>query len=277
MDAFGLLERAATLGVEVLQIADNLPVDALPAPDIDRLGTAAQRAGLALELGTRGVEPSHLARFLDLACCLKVRLVRTITYTDGHALTLAQVEAWLREALPSYERAGVTLALENYEEHTSEELAGLVRRIGSPCLGICLDTVNSLGALETPAEVVHILSPLTVNVHVKDFSIARIPSRMGYLVTGRPAGAGCIDIPWLIGQVRQCGREPNVIVEQWPPFSNTLSATIALEAAWAEQSVRYLQRCLCGVERITVHALVITDWCAPALTPGARRWANGFR
>jgi 3-oxoisoapionate decarboxylase len=242
MNTFGLLERATTLGVEVLQIADNLPVDALSTPDIERLGTAAQRAGLALELGTRGVEPSHLALFLDLACCLKARLVRTLTCTDGHATALAQVEARLREALPGYERAGVTLALENYEEHTSEELANLVRRIGSPSLGVCLDTVNSLGALETTDEVVRILGPLTVNLHVKDFSIARIPSRMGYLVEGRPAGTGCLDIPWLIGQVHRNGHELSVIVEQWPPFSGSLTATIALEAEWAEQSVRHLQR-----------------------------------
>lgn len=246
MDAFGLLERAAALDVEVLQIADNLPVDVLPACDMSRLNHAARRAGIALELGTRGVEPSHLALFLDLARCLDVRLVRTLTSTGGHAPALAEVEAWLREVLPSYERSGVTLALENYEEHTSEELASLVSRIGSRCLGVCLDTVNSLGALETPAEVVRILSPLTVNLHVKDFSIARIPSRMGYIVTGCPAGTGRLDIPWLLGQVRACRREPSVIVEQWPPFSDTLATTIALEAGWAEQSVRYLRRCLRG-------------------------------
>ena len=244
MDAFGLLERAVALEVEVLQIADNLPVDALPASDLSRLSNDARRVGISLELGTRGVEPSHLALFLELARSLDVRLVRTLTSTDGHSPALAQVEAWLREALPGYERAGVTLALENYEAHTSEELASLMRRIGSPGLGVCLDTANSLGALETPAEVVRTLGPWTVNLHVKDFRVARISSRMGYLVTGCPAGAGRLDIPWLLGQVRGFRSAPSVIVEQWPPFTDTLATTITLEAGWAEQSVRHLRMCL---------------------------------
>ena len=60
LDVFGLLGRAAALGAEVVQIADNLPVDELSAEDIDRLSAAARRAGIALELGTRGVEAPHL-------------------------------------------------------------------------------------------------------------------------------------------------------------------------------------------------------------------------
>ena len=241
LDAFGLLDRAVLLGVGVVQIADNLPVDAMPPAELDRLRDSAERAGIALELGTRGVEPPHLARYLELACCLGARLVRTLAGTAAFTPDIGQAETWLRDVLPCYERAGVILALENYEKHTTAELAGMVGRIGSPCLGICLDTTNSLGTLETPADVVHRLAPLAVNVHVKDFGIARIPSMMGYLIEGRPAGAGMLDIPMLLGELRRCGRDPNIIVEHWPPFCGDADATIAMEAGWAEQSVRYLQ------------------------------------
>jgi sugar phosphate isomerase/epimerase len=241
LDAFGLLDRAVALGVEVVQVADNLPVDALSTDDLARLAEGASRSGIAIELGTRGVEPAHLARYLELALATGARLVRTLTHRKDSTPDLPQIEAWLRQSLPSYERAGVTLALENYERHTAAELAALVYKIGSPSLGVCLDTVNSLGALETPAEVVCRLAPLTVNLHVKDFEIKRVPSMMGYVVTGCPAGTGRLDVPWLLDEMRGCGRDPSVIVEQWPPFSDTIGVTVALEAAWAEQSVRYLQ------------------------------------
>lgn len=241
LDAFGLLDRASTLGVGVVQIADNLPVDALPSADLGRLAAAAAHAGITLELGTRGVEPPHLERYLELARCLGARLVRTLTHARGSTPDLSRAEGWLRETLPAYERAGITLALENYEEHRTEELASLVCRIGSPFFGLCLDTVNSLGALEVPAGVVRRLAPFAVNLHVKDFDIVRVPSMMGYMVLGRPAGKGRLDIPWLVDEVRRHGRNPSVILEQWPPFADTLEGTIAIEAEWAEQSIRYLQ------------------------------------
>jgi sugar phosphate isomerase/epimerase len=60
------------------------------------------------------------------------------------------VEGRLREVLPEFARAGVSIALENYEAYATRELAELVARIGSSHLGICLDTVNSFGALESP-------------------------------------------------------------------------------------------------------------------------------
>jgi sugar phosphate isomerase/epimerase len=246
LDAFDLLERAATLGVALVQIADNLPLETMPPAAVARLGSTARETGLALEIGTRGIEPSHLYRFLDIARCLHAGLVRTLTANNSPAPPAEQIEASLREVLPAYEQAGVQLALENYEQQTSEELADLVRRIDSPCLGVCLDTVNSLGALEGPAEVTRFLLPIAFNLHVKDFGIERVPSRMGYLVIGRPAGTGRLDVPALLDQARRHGREPSVIVEQWPPFSDTLAATIALEAEWAEQSVRYLQQYLCN-------------------------------
>ncbi len=64
-------------------------------------------------------------------------------------------------------------------------MAALVESIGSYYVGICLDTVNSFGALETTDDVVRILAPYVINVHVKDFAIERIDTMMGYSVTGR--------------------------------------------------------------------------------------------
>jgi hypothetical protein len=38
----------------------------------------------------------------------------------------------------------------------------------------------------------------------------------------------------------EASRQANVIVEQWPPFQETLPKTMDLELSWARQSVEHL-------------------------------------
>ncbi len=130
LDAFGLLDRATSLGIGVVQIADNLPVESLSRDALEELGRQATRRGIALELGTRGVEPEHLLRHLDLARRPGVKLVRTLTHTAGSTPDLNVAESWIREVLPDFARAGVVLALENYEKHTCGEFARMCAMIG---------------------------------------------------------------------------------------------------------------------------------------------------
>jgi hypothetical protein len=64
---------------------------------------------------------------------------------------------------------------------------------------------------------------------------------MGFVVEGRPAGQGRLDVPWLLERLRAAGRDANAILEQWPPPEATTHQTIAKEKAWARQSVSYLR------------------------------------
>ncbi len=109
----------------------------------------------------------------------------------------------------------------------------MVRAAESPRVGICLDTVNSFGALEGPAVVVENLGPLTVNLHLKDFAVRRAGHKMGFTVEGTPAGDGRLDIPWLLGRLRELGRDPNAILELWVPPEADLEKTVAKELEWA--------------------------------------------
>jgi sugar phosphate isomerase/epimerase len=230
VDALRLLERAGAMGAQVVQIADNLPLDGSLVGPLHRAA-----ADIEIELGTRGTEAGTLLRYLEYAVALGSRLIRTLPSEGCTADTL-------RAVLPEFERERVVLAIENYECLPSVELAAIVARLDSPWVGICLDTVNSLGALEMPEFTVKTLAPYTVNLHVKDFAIVRVPHRMGFEIAGRPAGQGRLDLPWLIDQVRSCGREPNLVLEQWPPFTGSLEETMAGEAAWAEAGMNYLKR-----------------------------------
>jgi sugar phosphate isomerase/epimerase len=241
----GLLDRAAALGVGVVQVADNLPLHKLDAAE--RRDARHQAAGLDLtiEIGTRGVEPAHLRCYLGLAVEFDAVLLRTLTHTVESQPTLELAEQWIREVLPEFEDAGVTLGLENYERHSCRDLGALVRRLESRHVGICLDTVNSLGALETTERVVETLAPVTVNLHVKDFVIGRVQQMMGFVVTGAPAGEGMLNIPWLLRQMSQRDKNMSAILEQWPPARESVEAAIAQEREWAERGVRYLHSSGC--------------------------------
>ena len=236
LDALGLLERTKGYGVSVLQIADNPGLHLMQEDELDRISKTASTYGITLEVGTRGIEPSHLMRYLDIARKLNSSIVRSITHrVDDGAVSN------IREVLPAYEKAGVNIALENHDEHRTDELAAFLDRIGSPSVGVCLDTVNSFAALEAPDRVVRNLAPYTLNLHVKDFEVMRFGSELGFSIVGRPAGEGRLDIEWTLSYLKEKGRDPNAIVELWTPYTRTLEETIALEEEWAERSIRYLK------------------------------------
>jgi sugar phosphate isomerase/epimerase len=168
-----LLDKAVQLGVRVVQVIDNLPLLGRPKGELLRFRQRADELSIQLEMGTSGISPEHLAEYLSLAQLLGSRIVRVLTDTAEHKPTVEEVEALLRQSLPAYEKAGVCIAVENHDRLPTKVLAGILERIRSPFLGICLDTVNSFGALEGPEVVVENLAPWVVNLHVKDFWIRR--------------------------------------------------------------------------------------------------------
>ena len=244
LSALGVIEAANALDVRVVQIADNMPLDRMSAADLDRLRDRARQLDIELEVGTRGLEPSRLLSYLDIALRLGAGLVRTLipVQTAGSKPDLEQLKAWIREVLPAFESAGVTIAIENYERHSYRGLLRLVESVASPNVGVCLDTLNSLGAVETPREVVAALAPYTLSLHVKDFQIRRVESGLGYLISGCAAGDGLLDMDWIIGELNRHGRDVNLIVELWTPFEESVEKTIAVEREWAAVSVAFLKK-----------------------------------
>lgn len=241
MNAFDLLDLAHEFKVGVVQIADNLPLDHLTDAERARLRAQADAYGIQIEVGTRGIGADHLRRYLALAQYFGSPILRVVVDTrDDHPSPDGVIER-LRPLLPDFAAAQVILAIENHDRFTTDALIHIVRRLDSSHVGICLDTVNSFGALEGPALVVERLGPWTVNLHIKDFAVRRADHNMGFTVEGRPAGQGQLDVPWLLREVGKHGRDVNAILELWPPPGESLDATIAKERSWAEISVDYLQ------------------------------------
>jgi len=241
LDAFGLLARAAEWRLGLVQFADNLPLDRMASGELAALRERAERDGMALEVGMRGLQEDAVVRYLEIAGRLGSAILRAVIDAPGFEPTPDEVVAVLRRLVPSLTRAGVTLAIENHDRFASAVLAEMVRAATSPRVGVCLDTVNSFGALEGPAAVVETLGPLTVNLHLKDFTVRRADHKMGFAVEGAPAGRGRLDIPWLLRRLQAMGRDPNAILELWVAPEGDIERTVAKELQWAEQSLAYLR------------------------------------
>jgi len=241
-----LLHKAVQLGVRVVQIADNLPLDRLSPAELDSLEERARKLGLAVEVGTRGIARHHLLAYLELASRFQSPILRVVVDTADCHPSEEEIIATFRSVAPAFERAGVSLAVENHDRFKAQALARMIDEVDSPSLGVCLDTANSFGALESLEVVMAALGPWVVNLHVKDFTIYRASHRMGFTIEGRPAGQGRLDVPYLLQKLRKIGRGPNAILELWTPPEEELSATIAKENRWAVASIEYLRKLIPG-------------------------------
>ena len=237
----GALEDTREQGVELFQICDFAPLDTMTDAELRDAASAARDLGVAIELGTKGIAPEHLSRFLRLAEIFDARLVRSMVYAPDSRPTLAEAETWLRSSIRSFESAGVTLALETYEQLATADLTGLVERVGSRSLGICLDPANVVARLEQPWACVEQAAPHVVNVHVKDFAFARQDGWVGFTYSGAAMGSGMHDYPHLLATVRPRERGINEIVEHWLPWQADAETTIRTEREWTRTTLEYLR------------------------------------
>jgi sugar phosphate isomerase/epimerase len=236
-----LLERAATLGVRVVQFADHLPLDRLSAAELTALRARAAELGLTLEAGTSGLGRDHLARCIATAAQAGARLLRTLVDTANHQPTEAEAIALLRAAGPLLEAHDVTLAVENHDRLPVAALRRILDAVDHPRIGACLDTANSLACSEGPDLVLDTLGPRAVCLHLKDYTIRRLPHRFGFVVEGCPLGAGQVDAPRWLARLRVLDRDVSVILELWPAPEATPAASIEKEARWVAQSLAYLR------------------------------------
>ena len=242
LDELTLLDRARHFGIRLVQFGDNWPLHELTDNQLTELGKQAVRQAITLEIGARGLTAAHLNRYIALTHRLNSRLLRFVIDVPGYEPTMDEVVGVVKNALPVLTDTGITLGIENHDRWLARDFAEIVDRVGSSQVGICLDSVNSMGAGEGLAEVVRTLAPYTVNLHLKDFGIQRLPHLMGFQIDGRPAGRGMLNIPWLVEQIKPYGRCQTAILEQWVLPEPTVEATIIKERNWAENSVNYLKK-----------------------------------
>jgi len=265
-----LIARAAQMSVTLVQICDNMPLHRLEDSRLDKLRDLSESWGLRLEVGTRGVEESMLTRYLDIAKRLNARLVRSMISLNDEVPDRRSVRGALRNVLPAYENEGIVLALENYERHSCRYLADLVKGMRSPALGVCLDTVNSYGAMETPADAIRLLGRYSRSLHIKDFKVERTEGGLGFRVSGAPACEGMLDVPWLLDRMSRFEDGLSAVLELWTPYEESVERTVALEMEWSERSLINLRRLMEARERDAA-ARAAAEEAAPETKPARRQ------
>lgn len=245
----GMIDRAAELDCEVFQICDDPRLEELDDEALRALRDRAELLGVELELGTRTVGREHLARFIRHAELLGARTLRSMIQSQEIVAGVPAVAEELAASVPALEAAGVTLALETYEQIPTATLLEVIDRVGSPRIGVCLDPANCVSALEHPRQVVEACAPRTVNLHVKDFAFARQEGWVGFTYSGAPLGDGLLDLDHELtsvygadgGAVSGASSAPSAIVEHWLPWQGDLAATLALERAWTDRTLAALR------------------------------------
>jgi sugar phosphate isomerase/epimerase len=222
-----LLEEAAALGAECVQ-ANLHHLRGLELEELEALAERGRALGLELLAsgdflgrGREGDEPSvgigRIEGWLGRACVLASPLLRVVSgfYRADLAGRPELVEAErgyvcavLRGAAQAAEEAGVMLLLENHSDFTVSEYEEIVAEVGSERVGVFLDLINPIAALEDPVAVVQRLAPLAHAGHVKDYVFRSIPTddgyhRRGFEVLYRYPGEGVADLARLLGALRR--------------------------------------------------------------------------
>ncbi len=241
LSAKGLVDKAFNSGLKLVQIADNLPLENLSTEELIELYNYSSDKGVSIEMGGRGLTPEHTIKCLDAAEKINSPILRIVIDGAGFEPDLQSVIEIIRDLIPELKSRNIKLAIENHDRFKAREFEKIVQSIGSEWVGICLDSVNSMGAGEGFETVSKILLPYTINLHIKDFSISRLPHKMGIVIEGRPAGQGMLNIRELVDQLYFTNSCHSAILELWTPPETVIIDTIAKEEKWALESIEYLK------------------------------------
>lgn len=236
-----LIQRVLDFEISCLQLGDNLAVDTFSEERKLNLKSLCDKHDLRLELGARKLTAEHLDRYITLSTFFQAPLLRFVIDADGYEPNSSAVIDILKNALPDLQKNNITLCIENHDRFKAQSLASMMEAIGSMYVGICLDCVNSMGIGEGLEYVTDVLAPYTVNLHLKDFKVERLHHKMGFTVTGCPAGKGMINVPLILEKVLRYNRCQSAILEQWVPFQHTIETTVQIEKDWADESMKYLK------------------------------------
>lgn len=240
-DEHTLLDRARAFDLSLVQFGDHIPLAQFDVARLQRLRARAQHQAITLEMGGRTLTPHNLRNHISLCEQMDSRLLRFVIDGPDFEPEPEEVAAIVREQVARLEGLGVTLGIENHDRLGVRVLARIMEEVGSPNVGICLDTANSLGAGEGLGEVLQVLARHTVSLHLKDFCIRRVASQMGFDVLGCAAGQGMMDAPSVVAQVAIWGRCASAVVETWTPGQAGAPGLLEAERQCARASVEYLR------------------------------------
>jgi len=133
LDVSNLVDRVSTLGLEVIQIADNIKFD-MTAEEYRRLGQFSRSKGIALQLGAGGISRSVVEKYSQVADLVGSSLLNVYpTEREPVGVVVERV----RGLLPLLRNHELTLTLENEDSglYSCHELAEIFGRVNDPLVG----------------------------------------------------------------------------------------------------------------------------------------------
>jgi sugar phosphate isomerase/epimerase len=202
-DAYGLMGRAAAAGLRGVEFPPDRCLPGVSPTDLERARAAAAERGLGLVVDGGVIDEEELRRWIPQAAGLGASVLRVIVSRvlggnrremgGGWRAHLERAVAALKAVRPLAEERAVTIAVENHQDITSEELLWLCDEVGGDRIGITLDTGSTLAVAEEPLEFARKVRPLVRNVHLKDYKIYLSPT--GYRLSTCGIGEGIVDFP----------------------------------------------------------------------------------
>jgi sugar phosphate isomerase/epimerase len=151
------------------------------------------------------------------------------------------------------------LAVENHQDLASEELLWICETIGSPYVGITLDTGNPLATAEEPLDFTKGVSPYVKNVHLKDYRI--FPFDEGYRLARCSLGAGAIDFAGLFQILAAHCPDATMSIELGALEARQVRALA--DDYWPEYPARTAAQLARTMRFVQNHAQTSGDWQTP--------------
>ena len=135
----------------------------------------------------------------------------------------------LQSAEPVVARHRMRLAIENHKDFRVDQMLGMLRRLNSEYVGVCVDTGNSFALLEDPMEVIEAYAPYGFSAHLKDMAVAEYEE--GFLLADVPLGQGLLDLSRIVRILNQARPEIQFSLEM--PTRDALKVPCLTEKYWA--------------------------------------------
>jgi 3-oxoisoapionate decarboxylase len=252
-DTYEFLEHCHALGAAGIQAPIN--------GDLQKIRARAEKLGMYIEAM---VELPHngdtvaFDRELQNAktvgavavrsACLGSRRYETFSSLADWQKFVAQSHSSLEATLPILDRYKIPLGLENHKDWTVDEMVALLKKYSSEYLGSCLDFGNNISLLDDPMEVVERLAPYAVSTHVKNMGVEHDSD--GFLLSEMPLDKGFVDLPRMVGLVRQARPQTRFSLEMIT--RDPLHVPCLTDKYWVtfpDRNGRYLARTLTLVQK----------------------------
>ena len=246
MDAEAFLDLCHEFATDGAQLDYNM-FTSHDAAYLRRIREGVERRGMFVELIVNSSaleDPELLGKVGRLAEAVGVTRLRVACLSGRRYEDYGEKKSWdafaarWRAALPKAEpvmrRHKLALGVENHKDWLTDELVDILRGIGSPHVGACVDFGNNLAFLEDALETVEKLAPYAVTTHVKDHVMAPAPA--GFALGDVALGEGVLPLDRMVAVLRK--HRPDVALVLEVMTRDALSVPYREDRYWATRDRR---------------------------------------